>query len=47
MTEDAHQPPALIRDLFGWYSLTLLALGDRVGLLDALMVGPGTAAEIA
>jgi hypothetical protein len=47
MTEPAEQPPTLIRDLFGWYSVTLLALGDRVGLLDALMVGPGTAAEIA
>ena len=47
MTESAHQPPPLLRDLFGWYSLTLLALGDRVGLLDALLVGPGTAAEIA
>jgi hypothetical protein len=35
MTEPAHEPPPLIWDLFGWYSLTLLALGDRVGLLDA------------
>lgn len=47
MNAPAEQPPALIRDLFGWYSLTLLALGDRVGLLDALILGPGSAAEIA
>lgn len=47
MTEPAPQPPTILRDLFGWYSLTLLALGDRVGLLDALVTGPGTAAEIA
>jgi 2-polyprenyl-3-methyl-5-hydroxy-6-metoxy-1,4-benzoquinol methylase len=47
MSEPGQQPPALIRDLFGWYSLTLLALGDRVGLVDALMLGPGTAPEIA
>lgn len=47
MTEPVEPSPTLIRDLFGWYSLTLLALGDRVGLLDALMLGSGTAAEIA
>ena len=47
MNDAPHQPPTLVRDLFGWYSLTLLALGERTGLLDALIEGPGTAEEVA
>ena len=41
------ETPTLLRDLFGWYSLVLLGLGMRAGLLDALLAGPGTAAEVA
>lgn len=47
MSEQDHSPPTLLRDLFGWYSLTLLALGMRSGLLDTLLEGPGTADEVA
>lgn len=39
--------PQVISDLFGFYALTLLALGRRAGLTDALLAGPGTAAEMA
>jgi len=47
MTEETHAVPAFLRDLFGWYSMVLLGLGRRTGLLDALLSGPGTAEEIA
>jgi SAM-dependent methyltransferase len=45
--EASDQTPSLLRDLLGWYSFVLLGLGMRTGLLDALVAGPGTAAELA
>jgi SAM-dependent methyltransferase len=47
VTVDSHVPPLFVRDLLGWYSTVLLGLGRTTGLLDALLHGPGTAAEIA
>jgi SAM-dependent methyltransferase len=47
MADHESSPPTLLRDLFGWYSITLLALGMRSGLLDALVAGPATAGELA
>jgi hypothetical protein len=42
-----HATPKFLADLFGWYSMTMLAVGARTGLLDALREGPGSAEEIA
>jgi hypothetical protein len=47
VTDEAHGPPPFVRDLFGWYSMVLLGLGRSSGLLDAVLIGPGTAADIA
>jgi hypothetical protein len=35
-----------MRDLFGWYSMTLLGLDLRTGLLEALLEAPGAAEEV-
>jgi len=43
----ANQPPKWLSQLLGWYAMTVLGLGARTGLLDALLAAPGTAAEIA
>lgn len=40
-------PPRLLTDLVSWYAMTMLGLGLRTGLLDALLAGPGDAATIA
>lgn len=46
MVDSSHTPPKFLTDLFGWYSMTMLALGWRTGLLDAVGTGPGTVEEI-
>jgi hypothetical protein len=45
MSDASHAQPKFLTDLFGWYSMTMLGLGARTGLLDALQQGPGTAAD--
>lgn len=47
MSDQPDEMPKVLRDLFGWYSMSLLAVGLRSGLLDALLAGPGTAEVIA
>lgn len=47
MTDQDQTPPTFLGNLFGWYSMTLLALGMRSGLLDALLEAPGSADEVA
>lgn len=47
MSDSGHQPPRFLTQLFGWYALTMLGVGARSGLLDALVEGPGTTEEIA
>ncbi len=48
MTDDGPEAvPKVLSDLFGWYSLNLLALGMRTGLLDALLEGPASSPEVA
>ncbi|MGA9716348.1 MAG: hypothetical protein WBQ48_11005, partial [Aeromicrobium sp.] len=47
MSEEPDSLPRLLTDLNGWYALTMLGVGLRTGLLDALLVGPGDAAEMA
>jgi len=39
--------PRVVDDVRGWYAATTVALGERTGLLDALLAGGGTAAELA
>ena len=39
--------PRFVDDLFGCYAILLLGIGSRVGLLDALLSGPGSADELA
>lgn len=46
MSDPSRTPPKFMTDLFGWYSMTMLGLGSRTGLLDALGQGPGTVEEI-
>ncbi len=46
VSEAADTLPRFVADLCGWYSMTMLALGSRVGLLDALREGGGTVEEI-
>jgi 2-polyprenyl-3-methyl-5-hydroxy-6-metoxy-1,4-benzoquinol methylase len=43
----ADEQPRWLTQLFGWYAMTVLGLGARTGLLDAVRAGPGTADEIA
>ena len=40
-------PPRVMEDVRGWYAATTLALGERTGLLLALLAGGGTAAGLA
>jgi SAM-dependent methyltransferase len=47
VSDSAHQPPRFLTHLFGWYAMTMLAVGARSGLLDALIAAPGTAEDIA
>lgn len=47
MAESGSGLPLFLEHLLGWYAMTVLALGRKTGLLDALMAGPGTATEIA
>ncbi|HEX2849389.1 MAG TPA: class I SAM-dependent methyltransferase [Acidimicrobiales bacterium] len=46
MTDEGPSYPKFVRDLFGWYSITMLALGARTGLLDAVLSGGGSVEEI-
>ncbi len=46
MSEPSRAPPKFVSDLAGWYSMTMLALGSRTGLLDTISEGSGTAEEI-
>lgn len=39
--------PRVVDDVRGWYAATTLALGERTGLLEALLAGGGTAADLA
>lgn len=39
--------PRVMDDVRGWYAATTLALGERTGLLEALLSGGGTAAGLA
>jgi hypothetical protein len=43
----ADQQPKWLAHLFGWYAMTLLGLGARTGLLDAILKSSGTVDEIA
>jgi SAM-dependent methyltransferase len=47
MTDTSHAAPKFLTDLFGWYSMTMLGLGSRTGLLAALGQRAGTVEEIA
>jgi 2-polyprenyl-3-methyl-5-hydroxy-6-metoxy-1,4-benzoquinol methylase len=38
--------PKWIEDLIGWYSISMFAIGARTGLLDAMLEGPGTLADV-
>jgi hypothetical protein len=42
----ADEQPRWLAHLFGWYAMTLLGIGARTGLLDAVLKAPGTADEI-
>ncbi|AXG12549.1 class I SAM-dependent methyltransferase [Intrasporangium calvum] len=46
MTDEQQGFGKFAQDLFGWYSITMLALGARTGLLEALLSGGGTVDEI-
>ncbi len=39
--------PLVVSDVCRWYAATSLALGERTGLLGALLDGPGSAADLA
>jgi 2-polyprenyl-3-methyl-5-hydroxy-6-metoxy-1,4-benzoquinol methylase len=39
--------PRVIRDLFGWNALAMLALGRNTGMLAAILEGPATAEQLA
>ncbi|MGB9011557.1 MAG: class I SAM-dependent methyltransferase [Aeromicrobium sp.] len=47
MSEESDSLPRLLTDLNGWYALTMLGVGLRTGLLEALLAGPGDAADLA
>lgn len=40
-------PPLVIRDLVGWYAMSVLALGRETGMLAAVVQEPVTAGELA
>ena len=46
MSSEPEGAPNVVKDLHGWYSITMLALGARTGLLEALLVAGGSAEEI-
>lgn len=46
MSNEPDTAPNIVKDLFGWYSITMLALGARTGLLEALLADEGSAEEI-
>lgn len=46
MSDVPNDSANLVKDLFGWYSITMLALGARTGLLEALIAEGGSAEEI-
>jgi hypothetical protein len=43
----ANDLPPLFHDVARWYAATTVALGIRTGLVDALLSGCGTTAELA
>ena len=44
---DLSDLPLLFQDVARWYAASTIALGIRSGLVDALLAGGGTAAELA
>lgn len=46
MADESQGYPGFVQHLFGWYAITMLALGARTGLLEALLSGGGSAEEI-
>ena len=46
MANESQGYPKFVLDLFGWYSIAMLALGARTGLLEALLSGGGSVEEI-